>query len=33
MKNKINGNNTKNQAIDCAPDLHIKFKIHVQNKM
>jgi len=31
MKNKIKGSSTKNQAIEGAPDLQIKFNIHVQN--
>ena len=30
-KNKIKGNNTKNQAIFLYPPLHIKFNTQVQN--
>jgi hypothetical protein len=32
-KNKIKGNSNNNQAILVEPDLHIKFNIHVQNKI
>lgn len=32
MKNKTKGNNTKNHEIKGAPDLHITFNNHVQNK-
>lgn len=33
MKNKINGNNTKNQDTYLCPLLQIKFNIHVQNNI
>jgi hypothetical protein len=32
-KNKITGNNNNNHAMMGEPDLHIKFNIHVQNKI
>jgi hypothetical protein len=33
LKNNIIGNNKTNQAILEAPALHIKFNIHVQNRI